>query len=41
MDAEQLCAVVDAIPPGRWMSYGDVCARRAARRGRRSGSTSG
>ena len=26
MDAEQLCAVVDAIPPGRWMSYGDVCA---------------
>ncbi len=26
MDAEQLCAVVDAIPPGRWMSYADVCA---------------
>ncbi|MCW3041453.1 MAG: hypothetical protein JWM31_3358 [Solirubrobacterales bacterium] len=26
MDDETLCAVVAAIPPGRWMSYGDVCA---------------
>ena len=26
MDAEQLCAAVDAIPSGRWMSYADVCA---------------
>ncbi len=24
MEAEQLRAVVEAIPPGRWMSYGDV-----------------
>jgi alkylated DNA nucleotide flippase Atl1 len=26
MDDEALRAVVAAIPPGRWMSYGDVCA---------------
>ncbi|UTI64456.1 MGMT family protein [Paraconexibacter antarcticus] len=25
MDDETLTAVVGAIPPGRWMSYGDVC----------------
>jgi alkylated DNA nucleotide flippase Atl1 len=25
MDDEVLRAVVEAIPPGRWMSYGDVC----------------
>ena len=24
MDQETLKAVVEAIPPGRWMSYGDV-----------------
>jgi alkylated DNA nucleotide flippase Atl1 len=24
MDQEQLRAVVEAIPPGRWMSYGDA-----------------
>ena len=24
MDQESLRAVVEAIPPGRWMSYGDV-----------------
>jgi len=26
MDDETLAAVVGAIPPGRWMSYLDVCA---------------
>lgn len=26
MDGEKLVAVVEAIPPGRWMSYGDVVA---------------
>jgi alkylated DNA nucleotide flippase Atl1 len=26
MDVEKLRAVVEAIPAGRWMSYGDVCA---------------
>ena len=26
MDIEKLRTVVDAIPPGRWMSYADVCA---------------
>jgi alkylated DNA nucleotide flippase Atl1 len=26
MDDEALRAVVEAIPPGRWMTYGDVCA---------------
>jgi alkylated DNA nucleotide flippase Atl1 len=25
MDGETICAVVEAIPPGRWMSYADVC----------------
>ncbi len=25
MDDETLAAVVGAIPPGRWMSYADVC----------------
>ncbi|WCB96905.1 hypothetical protein DSM104299_05675 [Baekduia alba] len=24
MDDESLCAIVEAIPDGRWMSYGDV-----------------
>jgi alkylated DNA nucleotide flippase Atl1 len=24
MDGERLAAVIEAIPPGRWMSYGDV-----------------
>ena len=39
---ETLAAVVAAIPPGRWMSYGDVVAAAggdAARR--RSASTRG
>jgi alkylated DNA nucleotide flippase Atl1 len=26
MEAEKLHEVVDAIPAGHWMSYGDVCA---------------
>jgi alkylated DNA nucleotide flippase Atl1 len=26
MDDDSLAAVVTAIPPGRWMSYGDVVA---------------
>lgn len=26
MDAEELCAAVESIPAGRWMSYADVCA---------------
>ena len=26
MDNEKLCATVEAIPPGRWMSYADVAA---------------
>jgi len=26
MDGEKLVAVVEAIPPGKWMSYGDVIA---------------
>ena len=26
MDAERVRAVVEAIPPGRWMSYADVVA---------------
>ena len=26
MDQDSLRAVVEAIPPGRWMSYGDVVA---------------
>lgn len=26
MDDDALRTVVEAIPPGRWMSYGDVCA---------------
>jgi alkylated DNA nucleotide flippase Atl1 len=26
MDAEELCAAVEAIPAGHWMSYADVCA---------------
>lgn len=26
MDGERLTAVVEAIPAGRWMSYGDVIA---------------
>jgi alkylated DNA nucleotide flippase Atl1 len=25
MDRDKLRAVVEAIPPGRWMSYADVC----------------
>lgn len=25
MDGESICAVVTAIPEGRWMSYADVC----------------
>ena len=25
MDREKLRTVVEAIPPGRWMSYADVC----------------
>jgi alkylated DNA nucleotide flippase Atl1 len=25
MDGEDVRAVVEAIPPGRWMSYADVC----------------
>ena len=30
MDLDLLREVVAAIPPGAWMSYGDVAARRAA-----------
>jgi len=26
MDGEKLVAVVEGIPPGKWMSYGDVIA---------------
>ena len=26
MDRDRLREVVEAIPPGHWMSYGDVCA---------------
>jgi alkylated DNA nucleotide flippase Atl1 len=26
MDRDRLRGVVEAIPPGQWMSYGDVCA---------------
>lgn len=26
MDDETLIALVEAIPPGHWMSYGDLCA---------------
>jgi alkylated DNA nucleotide flippase Atl1 len=26
MDRDRLREVVETIPPGRWMSYGDVCA---------------
>jgi alkylated DNA nucleotide flippase Atl1 len=32
MDSEALCAVVGAIPPGRWMSYADVCVAAGGHR---------
>jgi alkylated DNA nucleotide flippase Atl1 len=32
MDIEKVRAVVGAIPPGRWMSYADVCVAAGGQR---------
>ena len=32
MDSDKLREVVDAIPPGHWMSYADVCVAAAGER---------